>query len=263
MAETVPARSRPGTRSLGPRKPTPAIRIKYGLPVIRCHVPRSRPAACTRTRISWSPGVRASDALVSQDINCAVAVLHDGLHLAGLRRPRLRCGARCASLRRCFMAGLVSVAVRPRRNSGLHPWRVVYAEAQSMDSPRCTRSPFGWRRASARHLRLRDLPSPHAKTVALLEGTAQTSEFLGWPATPITQPFRDNRCSTSVLTAQRFAGPVRNRRQDRDALRRHFKAASRLGGTTMFVSTLSNQAYLSPCRTCSGPGETVEIRRNF
>ena len=53
-ATTVPATSMPGTRFFGPRNPNPMIRIRYGVPVIRCHVPRSRPAACTRTSTSLS-----------------------------------------------------------------------------------------------------------------------------------------------------------------------------------------------------------------
>src|SRR5689334_275461 len=40
---------------LGRRSPV-AERMAYGLPVMRCSVPRSRPAAWTLMRTSWSPG---------------------------------------------------------------------------------------------------------------------------------------------------------------------------------------------------------------
>jgi hypothetical protein len=69
--------------------------------------------------------VRASDALVSQDINCAVAVLHDGLHLAGLRRPPLSCGAWCASLRRAIHGGSRVGGCQVAKDSGHHPWRTM------------------------------------------------------------------------------------------------------------------------------------------
>ena len=46
-ASTVPATSSPGTRFFGLRNPNPRMRIRYGWPVIRCQVPRSRAAART------------------------------------------------------------------------------------------------------------------------------------------------------------------------------------------------------------------------
>lgn len=52
-ATTVPATSRPGTGFFGRRIPK-LRRSRYGRPVIRCHVPRSRPAACTRRSTSLS-----------------------------------------------------------------------------------------------------------------------------------------------------------------------------------------------------------------
>jgi hypothetical protein len=53
---TVPARSSPGTGLFGAQNPKPMMRIRYGLPVMRCHVPRSSPAACTFTITSPSRG---------------------------------------------------------------------------------------------------------------------------------------------------------------------------------------------------------------
>ena len=52
---TVPATSLPEMGFLGRRSPV-AIRIAYGLPVIRCSVPRSSPAAWTLMSTSLSPG---------------------------------------------------------------------------------------------------------------------------------------------------------------------------------------------------------------
>jgi hypothetical protein len=51
-AATVPATSIPGTGFFGRRNPKPTSRMRYGCPAIMCHVPRSTPAARTRTRTS-------------------------------------------------------------------------------------------------------------------------------------------------------------------------------------------------------------------
>ena len=54
MPTTVPATSIPATGFFGRRSPKPRMRSRYGLPAIMCQVPRSRPAACTRTSTSSS-----------------------------------------------------------------------------------------------------------------------------------------------------------------------------------------------------------------
>ena len=45
------------------------MRIRYGRPVIECHVPRSSPAACTRTSTSW-----ASISGLSMSVRCHVSL---------------------------------------------------------------------------------------------------------------------------------------------------------------------------------------------
>ena len=79
-ATTVPATSTPGTRFFGPRNPNPMTRIRYGVPVIRCQVPRSRPAACTRSSTSWSAISGRSIRADAEHLGGAVAVLHDRPH---------------------------------------------------------------------------------------------------------------------------------------------------------------------------------------
>ncbi len=68
-AVTVPATASPGTRFFGPRRPKPMMRIRYGRPVMECHVPRSSPAACTRR--STSSG---SISGLSMSVRCHVSL---------------------------------------------------------------------------------------------------------------------------------------------------------------------------------------------
>ena len=88
----------PGTGFFGRRNPKPRMRSRYGLPVIRCQVPRSRPAACTRTSTSLSAISGRAISREAQDVGRAVRVLDDRLHRAVVRLPRrLRGSSRCWS----------------------------------------------------------------------------------------------------------------------------------------------------------------------